>query len=537
MMYIKKSNTPCCYIVLMIVFILSLSCSDSSQIKAETIPPISPSELQITFENHQWTLQWIDSSNNENGFKVWMSEASPDSLKERLVVAANKTECTLVCDFEPEKKYYFAVSAYNEKGESEKTLRSFDLTWEISGLHKTYLVNRNDTTVLYRDGKPFFIKGIGGTSNLELAREYGANAFRTWDGNDVATVNKRLKLAKENDMYLMNGFWLSQNGADYTNETYKNKIRQSVTDLAETFKDDEHLLIWCLGNEIEIKANTREAWLFVEELATIIKKIDPNHPVAVVISYNQQAAINIAKYAPSIDILGVNAYGAIGTVANLVAQSGFKGGYMITEWGPNGTWEVGKTSWGAPIEQTSEEKRQMYEKRYAYTQLKNCTGSFVFLWGQKQETTPSWFGMFAEQNISGLPLNGEPYSTTEAMRKGWMGSYPQERAPMVNSLKLDNKRPVQSVTLRKGEHYQALAEATHPNRKKIKYVWEILHEAKDKGIGGSYEPRPQRIGDVYTGDSNSFAVSVNDPGEYRLFVYVLDDDGRIGSANIPFKVN
>ena len=46
-----------------------------------------------------------------------------------------------------------------------------------------------------------------------------------------------------------------------------------------------------------------------------------------------------------------------------------------------------------PIEQTSEEKRQVYEERYTQYISANprCLGSFVFLWGQKEERPPTWF--------------------------------------------------------------------------------------------------------------------------------------------------
>ena len=68
---------------------------------------------------------------------------------------------------------------------------------------------------------------------------------------------------------------------------------------------------------------------------------------------------------------------------------------MITEWGPTGWWETASTEWKAPIEQTSEEKRQVYEERYTQYISANprCLGSFVFLWGQKEERTPTWFSL------------------------------------------------------------------------------------------------------------------------------------------------
>ena len=70
---------------------------------------------------------------------------------------------------------------------------------------------------------------------------------------------------------------------------------------------------------------------------------------------------------------------------------------MVTEWGPLGFWEVGKTDWGAPIEQNSTEKARHYLGGYQNFILpalpRQALGSYVFLWGQKQERTPTWFSM------------------------------------------------------------------------------------------------------------------------------------------------
>lgn len=498
--------------------------------------PIAPSDFHVTFNQGHWSLNWSDKSENENGFHIWFSEKSPDSLKVVKETLAGATSDSIKGEYDPDRTYYWGITAYNIAGESARDTASLLLTPELAGINQIYVKSQNNTFVLYLNNQPFFIKGIGGTTRISEAKTSGANSFRTWDGNSLETVSKNLKIAADNGMYMMNGYWLSHNEADYKNEAYKEKSRKEVTLLAETFKNNKNLLIWCLGNELEMGVDKKEAWLFVEELAQLVKKIDPYHPVAMVISYNPSAAANVARYIPSIDILGVNAYGAVGAIDKLINNAGYKGAYMITEWGPNGTWEVGKTTWGAPIEQTSEEKRIVYEERYANAKKVNCLGSFVFLWGQKQETTPSWFGMFAEQGVDGLPLNAEAYPTVEAMTKCWSGTYPEKRAPIVRWMRLAGKTPGQSVTLQKNQEYPAQVEVyVHPGQT-VQYVWEVLREATKLGVGGSYEPRPERIGQVITSSSNKQQIHVGAPGNYRLYVYTMSDCGFIGSANIPFKV-
>lgn len=157
-------------------------------------------------------------------------------------------------------------------------------------------------------------------------------------------------------MYVMQGIGMTKDSIRYYDDEYKNKMREEVRLLAETFKNDTSLLAWGIGNEIELgNANIAAAWNFVEELAQLIKSIDKRHLVSTVISYNPSALDSVAKYAPSLDYVGINVYGPMGEVQMVVDKSDYKGAFMITEWGPTGWWETASTEWKAPIEQTSEE--------------------------------------------------------------------------------------------------------------------------------------------------------------------------------------
>ena len=63
------------------------------------------------------------------------------------------------------------------------------------------------------------------------------------------------------------------------------------------------------------------------------------------------------------DLLGINTYGDIGTVTEL-ARKHWRKPYVLAEWGPTGHWQVPKTEWRAPLEQTSSEKAQVIRQRY-----------------------------------------------------------------------------------------------------------------------------------------------------------------------------
>ncbi len=397
---------------------------------------------------------------------------------------------------------------------------------------------KNGKFELYVDGVSTYIKGVGGTNKIDLAAKNGSNAFRTWSG-DVESIKKDLVLAKANNMYIMQGIWLSHDRKSYLDEEYKNKLRKQVKELAEAFKNDPNILVWGIGNEIDHgeKANFGAAWIFVDELAKLIKSIDPRHLVSTVITHNQSALDSIAKYTKNLDLVGINSYGGINGLEAMVDQSDYKGAYMITEWGPTGFWETTSTSWKAPIEQTSEEKRIVYEDRYnhAISGSKRCLGSFVFLWGQKEERTPTWFSMFVENSVEGLPLKGEKTPMVEAMERVWKGVELTQTAPIIQKFTINGKAPIENVTVSAGQPFEGNVTVSDKEGDQLTYVWEILKEATVLGSGGSYEPRPDRVGKVETTNSNSFKTSIAEPGNYRLFVYVLDNTGFASSANVPFQ--
>ncbi|MCB9350763.1 MAG: hypothetical protein H6573_25130 [Lewinellaceae bacterium] len=77
-----------------------------------------------------------------------------------------------------------------------------------------------------------------------------------------------------------------------------------------------------------------------------------------------------------------------------------------------------KTEWEAPIEINSSVKANAYLERYqkAIEPYKDqCMGSYVFLWGQKQERTPTWYGIFLE--------SGEETESVDVMHYIWNGAW------------------------------------------------------------------------------------------------------------------
>jgi len=266
----------------------------------------------------------------------------------------------------------------------------------------------------------------------------------------------------------------------------------------------------------------------------MIHEVDPNHPTTTALAgFNKQLAELIETRASDLDFASMQMYAGVVNLPRYVRETGYKGPYAVTEWGSRGHWEVGKTSWGAPIEQNSSEKAANYLRSHKIAIASNpdqVIGSYVFLWGQKQERTPTWYGMF-------LP-DGSETETIDVMHYLWKGSWPDNRSPQIKSMKLDSKTSTKSIRLDANETYNARVKAQDPDGDELQYHWEMLHESKATQEGGAREEAPMALtGLMDQEDSDRIVIRAPaETGAYRLFVYVRDGQGNAGHANIPFLV-
>ncbi len=156
----------------------------------------------------------------------------------------------------------------------------------------------------------------------------------------------------------------------------------------------------------------------------------------------------------------------------------------------------------------------------------------MFLWGQKQERTPTWYGLFSEK--------GEETEVMDVLHYLWSGRWSANKAPHVYSLQLNGKKALQNVYLKGGETYRVLAVVTDPDQDDLTYRWELLPEPTQVGEGGDFEARPKPVATAFMESTNQGRVSLKAPakaGAYRLFVYVTDGHSKVATANLPFYVN
>ena len=385
---------------------------------------------------------------------------------------------------------------------------------------------------LTRDGQPYVIKGGGGSGPMDLLKQIGGNSVRAWG---VDGLDGMLAEANRLDMTVAAGIWLGHedriNHFNYSDPAQVQKQFETAKAAILKYKDDPAVLVWGIGNEMEGAGDKPEIYKAVNAIAKFAKSVDPNHPTMTVLAEIGPDAIkikNVQKYCPDVDIIGVNSYGGAASVFTRYQAAGVTKPYVLTEYGPVGFWEGGHTPYGTAIEPTSTEKAGTYadaQKNAIDGAAGTCLGGYAFLWGHKQEMTPTWFGMLLE--------DGSKTGAVAAMQTAWTGKPPQVMPPTIKPIQLDG-----SDQLPPGATVHATVESASPSGRPLTVTWELRHEQEQRGEGGSYEPPTKQYADaIVAHDEKSATVRLPAaPGVYRLYVTVHDDAKNAATANVPLLV-
>ena len=386
---------------------------------------------------------------------------------------------------------------------------------------------------LMRGGEPYFIKGGGGQTQWSTLVEMGGNSVRTWDAENAQTV---LDSAHKHGVTVMLGLWMQheRHGFDYSDEEAVARQLEKFTAIVKKYKDHPALLMWAVGNEVDLFYSNLRVWDAVQDVAAMIQKTDPHHPTTTITAGLDPREVTLIKEkAPAIDIYGINTYGAIDRVASELESYGWERPYIIAEWGPNGHWEVDTTTWGAPLEQSSTSKAKSYARAYSAIakDKQQCLGSYVFLWGQKQEVTSTWYGLFTEWGARTEPL--------DQIQKDWSGRWPENRAPTIaKPLQLNGRTTGADIRLTQGEKYRASISFRDAENDSLQIFWRVYPESEAESEGGDYQPPIPEVKGVVEKQSEKSCVlhAAMKPGAYRLFAYATDPSGKTAYANIPFFV-
>jgi hypothetical protein len=160
-----------------------------------------------------------------------------------------------------------------------------------------------------------------------------------------------------------------------------------------------------------------------------------------------------------------------------VRAQGWTGPIVVSELGALSQWQAGRTAWGAALEPSSTAKADAL-RRYVPAIASKTAGHLLFLWGHKQEVTPTWHSLLLE--------SGEWTEAAEAMAHLWKGMTPGgNRAPRIVRL-----ATVPAPGWRRSEAGRATLEAGDPDGDAIAVEWTLLAESTDLKLGGDAEGRP-----------------------------------------------
>lgn len=370
--------------------------------------------------------------------------------------------------------------------------------------------------------------------DFTMIKEMGANTIRRYQPSIYD--HNILQMSRKHDLKVLFGFWFDPE-IDYAKdkkeiEAYKKSVLRTV----RKYKDEPGILGWSIGNETWglLKLHYGQPYLtlvrhhylrMIEELAIEIKKIDPNRPVFSMEEHTpiiSAAFYSFAKFAPHVDIVGVNSYydqniSKLDSLAKLYYPGRQ---YLVSEFGSKGYWYKPYNSYKNDtilVEQYSQEKAQQYVHQwneYIFKNKDRNAGGVAFCWQDRYEATATWFG------ITDIYYNKKP--AFMALKETWTGEDSPFPIPEFNIL-------LPNAQLVPGEKYIARAVTNQvKKRASLKYKWII------------YEKRTFRkfmetdfIDGLYT---LNFKVPEK-KSEYRIYLYATDGNGNVVTSSKFLEIN
>jgi len=403
----------------------------------------------------------------------------------------------------------------------------------LEGNRKVFIQKNGKQYTLYRNGQPFVIKGAAGYSQLGKLQAIGANTIRTWDTAGIGAI---LDQAQRHQLAVIVG--LPMPGSDYTDYFYKDTTRvaaqyRAFTRIVQRYKDHPALLMWCLGNEpgFSFKPRYRPFIKAFNRLLDMIHTTDPDHPVTTtMVNFSIWQALCIKWKVHGLDLLSFNIFGQLPGLQHKLDKYAWlwNGPFLVSEWGTYGPWEVARTAWGAPVENTSTKKAEQYRQLYAQLPAGNprFLGALVFYWGQKQEITPTWFSLLDEKGVM--------TAAAGVMQELWTGRPPAHPAPPLKYMLLNGRGAMDNIMLRANTSQTAEVLMEGAPADSLFLHWEIWQEDWFSELG---KQQPVKVLDTLITNSSKWTFTApRQEGPYRVYVKVLDRQGSFSTANTPFYV-
>ena len=384
------------------------------------------------------------------------------------------------------------------------------------------------------NGAPYQIKGVtwgpgaaAGDGYLNDAASMGVNTIRTW-GTD-ASSQPLLDAAAARGIKVINGFWLNQ-GADYINDTtYKTNTLNTIKQFVTQYKGNPGTLLWDVGNEVILTTqdhytgaaieSQRIAYAqYVEQIVQAIHAIDPNHPVTSTDAWTG-AWPYYKQYTPSLDLLAVNSYGAIGNVYGAWVGGNYSKPYIVTEAGEPGEWEVANDANGVAMEPTDQQKRDGYASSWSNISGHPgvSLGGTMFSYGLENDFGGVWF------NLKSGGYNRLAYY---AVKQAFTGQVPVNTPPVISSMTLSNTTSVPA-----GGTFTVNVASSNPTGDTLRYG-VALNSKYVNGATAFQSPRSF----TQTGPGAFTVTAPKTLGVWKVYVFVYDTHGNVGVETRSFKV-
>ena len=132
-----------------------------------------------------------------------------------------------------------------------------------------------------------------------------------------------------------------------------------------------------------------------------------------------------------------------------------------------------------------------------------------------------------------LLADGARLAAVDVMTELWSGAPPENLAPTAQQLIIEGPAQVDP-----GDEVQISTTVADPEGGAVRVRWVLRPESGDYVTGGDFRPTlPDIEGAIIEGRADGARVLMpEEPGAYRVFLYVYDEAGKAATANIPLLV-